>query len=111
LYDPSQHLVNPENARSILATAFFFQGMPELVHHAYTVCRDSLSSERIIGYVHWLGASSPKQVYGNRDSGMSFGTVMVQDGRATPVPSETTEWVEDGFARYGEWSVRLKQDV
>ena len=85
--------------------------MPELVHHAYTVCRDNLSSERILEYIQWLGPGNRSAPNGCRDSSTMYGSVMVEDGRAT-VSDETSEnWVDEGYARYGEWSVRLKQDV
>jgi len=76
--------------------------MPELVHHAYVVCRDAIDQESVISHVHWIGSSAPSQ-------GTTFGSVAVQNGTGSSEASEV--WRGKGGGRYGEWSARLKQDM
>lgn len=92
--------------------------MPELVHHAYTVCRDSLSDQAILDYVRWLAMPPPPECNGTsgHDGSTLYGSVSVNgNGHASTAVSEPTAselWSEDGgHARYGEWSTRLKSDV
>ena len=88
--------------------------MPELVHNAYTICRDALNQDTVIDYVHWLGTSQPKsQVNGYQaQNGTMFGSVAIHNGLATAPSSDSSEtWKDEDEGRYGEWSSRLKQDV
>lgn len=87
LYRPSQHLVSPSNSRSVLATALLFDGMPELVQHAYCVTRDSLAADNAIEVGQW--ASRPA----------AAGHINGDHGSAK------------SDERYGEWSSRLNNDV
>lgn len=82
--DPAVHLVNAANARAILATAYLFGNMPELVHHAYEVCSETLSASNIGEFVQWL---HPQRIdnYGGES------------------------WKES--SPYGEYSDRLRADV
>lgn len=105
----------------MLASAYLFEGMPELVHHAYTVCRDAIDQSTIIGFVHWLNnAARPTLVNGQGQAGVGghsangamFGSVAIQNGLATAPSSDSSEaWKEEDNGRYGEWSSRLRQDV
>ena len=120
LYTPSLHLVDPSNARSVLATAYAFGGMPELVQHAYVVIRDSLDSSNIIDHIHWIRpslASVPSTpaidspiVNGNGAArgGPVFGAF---DDSGASSPRSEVSGVWDGGGRYGEWSARLKEDM
>ncbi|ORY23436.1 hypothetical protein BCR39DRAFT_549296 [Naematelia encephala] len=105
LYRPAQHLVTPTNARAVLATSYLFQGMPELVHHAYSICRDSLSAENVVDYVQWLNPSASRtNGHGHQDSSVSSAN--------TNGGSETGNlWLGGSHLQYGEWTERLKQDV
>ncbi|WWD16618.1 hypothetical protein CI109_101047 [Kwoniella shandongensis] len=114
LYNPCQRHVSPSNSRSVLATAFLLGGMPELVHHAYTICRDTLDSTNINEYVNWIGSSSANHLNGFRDASTMYGSVKVQDGQATVQRSSESEgsiWAEESHPRYGEWTIRLKHDI
>ncbi|KAK8861461.1 hypothetical protein IAR55_002281 [Kwoniella newhampshirensis] len=111
LYNFSQQHVNPSNARSVLATAFLFGGMPELVHYAYTICRDSLDSSNINEYVNWIASSSGAHANGLRDASTMYGSVKVFDGQATVEKSSESDWAEESHPRYGEWTVRMKHDI
>ncbi|WVQ94718.1 hypothetical protein IAU59_001798 [Kwoniella sp. CBS 9459] len=99
LYNPSHHLINVHNARSVLSTSYLFGGMPELTHHAYTVIRSSLETANVSEYIQWLNAGS-----GTDDAGFK------------KINGGVTESWNGGFGsssegRYGEWTGRLKQDV
>ncbi|WVR03956.1 hypothetical protein IAU60_000955 [Kwoniella sp. DSM 27419] len=109
LYNPSQALVNPANARSVLSTSFLLGGMPELTHHSYTIIRSSLDSSNIANYVTWLSAPATS-TGGRQANGPVFGSVQVADDRATVGGTAGDGW-NDVEGRYGEWTVRLKQDV
>ncbi|OCF34685.1 hypothetical protein I316_03728 [Kwoniella heveanensis BCC8398] len=100
LYNPSQHLINVHNARSVLSTSYLFGGVPELTHHAYTVIRSSFDPDNISEYVQWL--SIDPALYGAefRNGGASAGL--------TDIWSDTSS---SGGGRYGDWTARLKQDV
>lgn len=72
--------------------------MPDLVHHAYTVCRDSMSADSISDWITWASTTvvAPEHQNGN--------------GYAAPTGEEA--WDESGwYGRYGEYSNRLKQDM
>ena len=118
LYNPALHLVDSSNARSVLATAYTFQGMPELTHHAYIMVRVSLSTSNILDTIQWLHfdsysppSSSSPPLPPQTPPGPKFGNFDVSgsDGVATPVSSVGGYDGEEG--RYGEWSNRLQQDV
>jgi len=42
----------------VLAAAYLLEGMPELVHHAYTICKDAIGPTTVADYVHWLDDAS-----------------------------------------------------
>lgn len=85
--------------------------MPELAHHAYTICRNSITQDTVIDYVSWLNAPV-KALNGYNGNGTMFGSVAIQNGLATAPSSESSDiWREEDSGRYGEWSSRLKQDV
>lgn len=94
--------MTPENARSVLASAYLFGGMPELVQHAYSVASESISATNVIDYVHWLDAGSRRPAA----NGFAFGSV----GAPAPAPSSGV-WADPATAPYGEWSARLRSDV
>ncbi|KAL1409555.1 hypothetical protein Q8F55_003540 [Vanrija albida] len=102
LYHPSTHIVTPENARSVLAAAYLFGGMPELVQHAYSVASESISASNVVDYVHWLDAGSRRPAA----NGFAFGSV----GAPAPAPPSGV-WADPATAPYGEWSARLRSDV
>ncbi|WVQ78754.1 hypothetical protein IAT38_000841 [Cryptococcus sp. DSM 104549] len=107
LYSPSLHLVHPGNARSVLATAYLFGGMPELVHHAYYVSRDSLDASNVNDFVYWLGGAAEA-------SSTMFGSVAVANGQEAGQKNgdgDVAAWLEEANPLYGEWTVRLKHDV
>lgn len=82
--------MNASNCRAVLATGLLFDGMPELVHHAYAVTHDSISTVNVIELVQWVNRSTPIHINGN--SGVN-GTQ------------------NNGVDMYGEWSSRLRDDV
>ncbi|WVF66900.1 hypothetical protein IAT40_001643 [Kwoniella sp. CBS 6097] len=100
LYNPSQHLINVHNARSVLPTSYLLGGMPELAHHAYTVMHSSLNADYVSEYVQWLNVNPDQNAGGIRNRGAVGGTVDSWIGSSS-----------SGEGRYGEWSARLKQDV
>ena len=89
--------------------------MPELIHHAYLVSRDSLSPDNILDFVQWLSPSpsSVPLMNGNAHvtNGTMFGSVNSRDGTVTLSSETGAAWKEEGNERYGEWSVRLQHDV
>lgn len=98
--EPSLNLVYPQNAQAVLATAFLFGGMPELIHHAYLVIRDSLDAKNVVDLVYWLEVSSdPSAVYDGQTS--------LQNHREDSVKA----WLSDPYPRYGEWTIRLRHDA
>ncbi|WRT65547.1 uncharacterized protein IL334_002492 [Kwoniella shivajii] len=128
LYNPSQNLIDATNARSILATAYLFGGIPELIHQSYTIIRSSINHENVVDHIHWLSQSpdllsngfrngnSNGNVNGNGNgngngSGNStmYGSVQVSEGQAT-ILGLNDNW-ENNKPRYGEWTNRLKNDV
>jgi len=112
LYTPAQLLVNPDNARAVLATAVLLHCMPELEYHAYEVCRHSITDANVVEYVAWLG-QGPSQMNESPVMSTVFGSVTM-DNSPLSIPSVRLSeiWVEDGaYVRYGQWSRRLKQDV
>ncbi|OXG45507.1 hypothetical protein C359_00192 [Cryptococcus neoformans Bt120] len=100
LYNPSMNLVYPQNARAVLATAFLFGGMPELIHHAYLVIRDSLDAKNVVDLVYWLEASSDS-------SAVYDGQTPSRNHREDSVKA----WLGDPYPRYGEWTIRLRHDA
>jgi len=60
LYSPYQvGLVNPNNARSVVAAACLLGGMPELADIAFDSCRASISPSSIVDWVHFLESMPP----------------------------------------------------
>ncbi|WVQ62721.1 uncharacterized protein L199_000869 [Kwoniella botswanensis] len=102
LYNPSHNLINPTNARSILATSYIFGGMPELIHHSYELIKSSIGPQNIIDLIQWVSQS------GDIHSSSSA------NGFPKTVPngniSSGDNWLE-GESRYGEWTNRLKDDI
>lgn len=94
------NLVYPQNARAVLATAFLFGGMPELIHHAYLVIRDSLDAKNVVDLVYWLEASS--------DSSAVYDC---QTPSRNHREDNVKAWLGDPYPRYGEWTVRLRHDA
>jgi len=69
--------------------------MPELVHQAYTVCRESISPETISDWVNWAS-----------------GTVVPPHQYAQGIGEEAWEEGEGRwFGRYGEYSDLLRSDM
>lgn len=93
-------MINPSNARAILATSLHFGGMPDLVHHAYTVARDSITVDTISDWVAWAsGTVIPPQSESNGYYTSSNGEEAWEEGEG--------RW----YGRYGEYSDRIKQDM
>lgn len=70
--------------------------MPELCAHAYNTARQAIGADTIIDYVQWIdreGATPPGFPVHDADEQGSGG------------------WREDAMVKYGEWSLRLKQDM
>nr|ODN85210.1 hypothetical protein L203_05162 [Cryptococcus depauperatus CBS 7841] len=105
LYAPSLNLIHPNNARAVLATAFLFGGMPEVIHRSYLVIRDSLDASNVANLVHWLGSPSESSVmYGSKTTnGQAASTKDGENGISL--------WLDDSFPQYREWTVRLKHNV
>lgn len=80
----------------MLATAYLFGAMPDLEERAYACITESISSTNVADMVQWLGARIPS-------NGFSFGAVQM------PASSSSTWGAAP--ALYGEWSVRLREDV
>lgn len=99
LYRPCQHLVDQTNARSVLVTALLFEGMPELAHRAYTVLRDSISTDNILDHIEWLDRRS-------HAAELAFGSISANGHAIDPAQGE---WARS--PRYGEYSASLKSDV
>ncbi|KAG9124146.1 hypothetical protein FRC07_012652 [Ceratobasidium sp. 392] len=60
LYSPYQvGLVNPSNARSIVAAACLLGGMPELADIAFDCCRASISPSTIVDWVNFVESMPP----------------------------------------------------
>jgi hypothetical protein len=57
--------------------------MPELIHHSYSIMRESLNHDNVLDYVSWLSSG---------EDGGDF-------------------WAQGTSGRYGEWSDKLKKDV
>nr|ODO02502.1 hypothetical protein L204_01238 [Cryptococcus depauperatus CBS 7855] len=105
LYAPSLNLIHPNNARAVLATAFLFGGMPEVIHRSYLVIRDSLDASNVANLVHWLGSPSESSVmYGSKTTNGQ--TASTKDGE-----NGISLWLDDSFPQYREWTVRLKHNV
>lgn len=85
--DPANDLVNPANARAVLATASLFGSMPELVRLAYKVCSETLSASNVHEFVAWLHPQP----------------------RIDPYSAGQVGW--KGPAEYGEYSERLRADL
>ncbi|ORX36280.1 hypothetical protein BD324DRAFT_485428 [Kockovaella imperatae] len=122
LYNPALRLVDSSNARSVLATAYIFGGMSELVQHAYRIIRQSFSPSNIVDNIHWLGQhSTGPSISGTPASidspssrgGLAFGTLDGGDGVSSPrSQSSVSGWREAAqTAPYGEWSSRLRDDM
>ncbi|WWC87728.1 uncharacterized protein L201_002620 [Kwoniella dendrophila CBS 6074] len=134
LYSPSHNLINSSNAKSILATAYLFGGMPELLHHSYNIIKSSLESSNVVETINWLSQSSDflsngfrsdistpidGNCNGNGTSSISssstmFGSLSLSDTPKSPTNSTSTsfnEGWESNNNRYGEWTSRLKNDV
>ncbi|WVQ74493.1 hypothetical protein IAR50_004094 [Cryptococcus sp. DSM 104548] len=104
LYNPSLGLIQPGNARAVLATAFLFGGMPELVHQAYFITRDSIDANNAVDLVHWLGVPLEPAMYGQQPPAKASNGVQSGEGGISA-------WLDNPYPRYGEWTVRLKHDV
>ncbi|WVW79984.1 hypothetical protein I302_101957 [Kwoniella bestiolae CBS 10118] len=105
LYNPSHNLINPSNARSLLAISYLFGGMPELTHHSYETIKSSINPQNIVDLVQWVSQSQefPSNGFGNGvPNGNGNGNVMFG--------GENGSW-EGSEGRYGEWSGRLKNDI
>lgn len=118
--------MNASNARAVLATAYLFGGMPELVEHAYGITASALSASNVGEYVRWLGrisgpspsSSSGPGVVGagagtgnGNGNGFSFGTTTpIRPGSAVVSRSNSVAESE-GADAYGEYSARLRADV
>jgi hypothetical protein len=60
LYSPYQvGLVNPGNARSVVAAACLLGGMPELADIAFDCCRASISPSTIVDWVNFVESMPP----------------------------------------------------
>ncbi|QRV86199.1 hypothetical protein RhiJN_14217 [Ceratobasidium sp. AG-Ba] len=60
LYSPYQvGLVNPGNARSVVAAACLLGGMPELAEIAFEYCRASISPSTIVDWVNFIESMPP----------------------------------------------------
>ena len=60
LYSPYQvGLVNPSNARSVVAAACLLGGMPELADIAFECCRASISASTIVDWVNFVESMPP----------------------------------------------------
>ncbi|CAE6407921.1 BTB/POZ domain-containing protein 2 OS=Schizosaccharomyces pombe (strain 972 / ATCC 24843) GN=btb2 PE=1 SV=1 [Rhizoctonia solani AG-1 IB] len=60
LYSPYQvGLVNPSNARSVVAAACLLGGMPELADLAFECCRASISASTIVDWVNFVESIPP----------------------------------------------------
>ncbi|KEP55582.1 BTB/POZ domain protein [Rhizoctonia solani 123E] len=60
LYSPYQvGLVNPSNARSVVAAASLLGGMPELADLAFECCRASISANTIVDWVNFVESMPP----------------------------------------------------
>jgi hypothetical protein len=60
LYSPYQvGLVNPGNARSVVAAACLLGGMPELADIAFECCRASISASTIVDWVNFVESMPP----------------------------------------------------
>nr|XP_019004712.1 uncharacterized protein I203_02835 [Kwoniella mangroviensis CBS 8507]OCF68173.1 hypothetical protein I203_02835 [Kwoniella mangroviensis CBS 8507] len=101
LYNPSHNLINPTNARSILATSHLFGGVPELVHHSYELIKSSISPQNIIDLIQWVSQSGDI-----RSSSSANGYAKSGSGNI----SSDDNWLE-GESRCGEWTNRLKDDI
>ncbi|KAL6307925.1 hypothetical protein BKA93DRAFT_815618 [Sparassis latifolia] len=88
----SLSMINPGNARAVLAAGCLLGGMDELCNYAYEVCRQSISMENISEWLEFVDSIPPSS-----------------DGTSTPVdphqlpPSRT--------AIFGSYAARLKGDV
>ncbi|KAJ1310339.1 hypothetical protein OPQ81_007078 [Rhizoctonia solani] len=60
LYSPYQvGLINPSNARSVVAAACLLGGMPELANMAFECCRASISANTIVDWVNFVESLPP----------------------------------------------------
>ncbi|KAI9632449.1 uncharacterized protein MKK02DRAFT_40752 [Dioszegia hungarica] len=108
LYNPAFHLVTALNARAVLATSLQFGGIPELVHHAYTVARDSISADTLSDWIGWISATSVSPIsngYGYSDA------PPVGSGNGEEAWEDLAGGEGGWYGRYGEYSDRLKQDI
>ncbi|WWD08895.1 hypothetical protein V865_007009 [Kwoniella europaea PYCC6329] len=124
LYNPSLNLINPTNARSILATSYLFGGMPELIHHSYELIKSSISPQNIIDLIQWVSqsgdihSSSSANGFsktlpngtGTGPNGTGNSTMYGSIGSSSGNISSGDNWLE-GESRYGEWTNRLKDDI
>ncbi|ODN97352.1 hypothetical protein L198_03915 [Cryptococcus wingfieldii CBS 7118] len=104
LYNPSLSLVQPGNARAVLATAFLFGGMPELVHQAYLITRDSIDASNAVDLVRWLEVSPELAMFAQQQPPKAANGVQSTEGGISA-------WLDNPYPRYGEWTIRLKHDV
>ncbi|KIJ43957.1 hypothetical protein M422DRAFT_228554 [Sphaerobolus stellatus SS14] len=55
----SLQLVNPHNARAVLASACYLGGLPDLCSYAYDVCRNSISVETVDDWLRFVERIPP----------------------------------------------------
>jgi len=89
----SLNLINPENARAVLAAGCLLGGMDELCQYAYEVCRRSLVVETIGSWLEFLEATRPAHPG-------SGSVTLVSDAPPAPAPSV-----------FGQYAQRLRDDV
>lgn len=88
----SLNLLQPSNARAVLAAGCLLGGMPHLCNYAYEACRQSISLENISEWLEFVDAiSSPS------------------DGSSTPV--EPHQLPPSRTAVFGPYADRLREDI
>lgn len=88
----SSSLIQPSNARAVLAAGCLLGGMPDLCNYAYDVCRQSISLENISEWLEFVDAiPSPS------------------DGSSTPV--EPHQLPSPRTAVFGPYAERLRDDI
>ena len=100
LYASASHLIDVQNARAVLATAYLF-GLHDLATTAYTIISESISHDHILELVSWLSPSPSAP----SPSASPITPTPNQNGLnpGSSAPSSTP--------KYGEWSERLGRDI
>ncbi|KZT11631.1 uncharacterized protein LAESUDRAFT_809521 [Laetiporus sulphureus 93-53] len=88
----SLNLINPQNARAVLAAGCLLGGMDDLCNYAYEICRQSITVDSIASWLDFVDAMPPSS-----------------DGNSTPI--EQHQLPPSRTAVFGPYAHRLKDDV